>query len=609
MEHHDRAARGRSIEIDERGSAPSPTIDDDQRLRVFLGVMHEFANASSDYEVLLETVARRCSEVLRCDCVISLLSDDGRTLDQVAHKSLDDEVGDTFETLSKKVSLRRDDPHPAWTAVDSGRPEILVIHDARLRARFPDPVDLGTARALGLHSGAVVPLKVRGTAIGTLSLVRSRSNARAFDESDLALAVGFADHAALAIANARLLRDAKRELRERRTAEAALRSVEEQLRQSQKMDAIGQLAGGVAHDFNNLLSVILGYSAFVLENVEASESLKHDVREIHSAAQRATQLTRQLLSLSRQSATERRVVVFDEVVRPMDTMIRRVVGEEIRIITRLACHATRVKVDPSHVEQVLTNLVVNARDAMPDGGQLTIETARVVLDDAFAAAHLGVVTGPHVRLLVRDSGIGMDDATRARIFEPFFTTKEVGKGTGLGLSTVFGLVRKNGGTIQLESVPGAGTTFEIYFRTTDAEPTPARSIATNPGLHGTETILLVEDEAKVRSMTRTVLQRHGYHVLEACDGLDALRVSEEHTGAIDLLVTDIVMPSVGGPALVPLLRELRPGIPVIFVSGYAPDGPHSKFDAPLDGPLISKPFPPETLLHAIRDALADAPAR
>jgi PAS domain S-box-containing protein len=385
------------------------------------------------------------------------------------------------------------------------------------------------------------------------------------------------------------------------------RALEEQLRQSQKMEAVGRLAGGIAHDFNNLLTVIKGYSDLLLEEFKPADPLRGEVDEIRKAADRAASLTRQLLAFSRQQVLAPKVLDLNSVVANMDRLLRRLLGADIDLQTTLARDLGRVKADPGQIEQVIMNLAVNARDAMPNGGKLTIETANVLLDESYAREHIGAQAGSYIMIAVSDNGTGMSESVRQRIFEPFFTTKEVGKGTGLGLSTVYGIVKQSGGYTWVYSELGVGTTFKVYLPRVDA---PADSTATRLSLPssyaGTETVLLVEDEDGVRALVRQVLVRHGYMVLEARHGGEALLHCERHKGTIHLLVSDVVLEQMSGPELAKRLLVLRPELKVLFVSGYTDDAIIHQGVLTSDTAFLQKPFTTEALAKKIREVLDNA---
>jgi PAS domain S-box-containing protein len=395
------------------------------------------------------------------------------------------------------------------------------------------------------------------------------------------------------------------DITDQRAAEEALRRSEEQLRHAQKMEAVGQLAGGIAHDFNNLLTGILSYSELILQELREGDPLRADVEQIRHAGQRAAALTRQLLAFSRRQLLQPRVLSLNAVVSELDTMLRRLVGSDVSLETELEPGLWYVLADPGQLEQVLVNLIVNARDAMPQGGRVTITTANLQLHAAADTLGNGVRPGAFVSLSVHDTGVGMDVPTQARIFDPFFTTKEPGKGTGLGLSTVYGIVEQSGGHLAVESAPGQGATFAIFLPR--HEPAPghtAHGQPERPGLPtGTESLLLVEDEAAVRSSARRLLERHGYSVVEARHGRDALRIVEEGDHPIDLVITDLVMPEMGGRELVERLRARQPSIKVLFMSGYSERAALSNGVMPPDTGFVEKPFTVEQLIRRTREML------
>jgi PAS domain S-box-containing protein len=396
-----------------------------------------------------------------------------------------------------------------------------------------------------------------------------------------------------------------RDITERKRAEKEMAALQEQLTQSQKMEAVGRLAGGIAHDFNNLLTVIKGYTQLSLLDLKENNPLWENIQEIQKATERAANLTRQLLAFSRRQILDPKVLDLNSLLRDTEKMLRRMIGEDIELVTRLSEGLGKVKIDPGQIEQVVLNLAVNARDAMPSGGKLTIETANAQSDEGYALTHLGLTPGHYVRLSVSDTGVGMSREVQEKAFDPFFTTKEKGKGTGLGLSTVHGIVTQSGGKIWVYSDPGHGTTFKIYFPTIEGElDTLDGRNEPDSSPRGSETVLLVEDESSVRDLANRLLKQQGYRVLEAANGEEALRLAQETVGErIHLLLTDVVLPQMSGKELADQLKTFRPDLKVLYTSGY------TDFAVVHHGVLnsgthfLQKPFSLKTLSQKVREAL------
>ena len=690
-----------------RGDLPA-----DGRLRGLSDSMRAFAEATIDYQRLLDTVVLRLANLVGDGCILALLSEDERTLHTGAVY-----FEDARAMASAQVILANGPISVASSVLSqrllANRGGVLIPQvDVEAMLANLSPENGPAVATIGISSLLALPLEIRGRLIGFIALLRLGSG-KAFDAADEGVARSLSEHAALAISNAQLLESQKREIDQRKQAEqrarrfealiqhsgdfiamaslegcvlfindagkrllgippdtdlsqlplhsfhtdegmsrAALirrdghyegpgqlrhavtgelidtqvssflvpdaegrpfafatlqhdmrevKRLEAHVRQTQRLEALGRLAGGIAHDFNNVLSVILSYSTILLGELQPGTTASEDVQEIHTAGERAARLTRQLLAFSRRQVLEPRIVDLNEVVTGMDKMTRRLLGEDIVLKTELSPTLGRVKVDVGQVEQVILNLALNARDAMPHGGVLTITTR-----NAHAVVKVGA-TEPcaAVVLAVADTGTGMDEATQQRAFEPFFTTKAQGKGTGLGLATVFGVVEQSGGRISVSSEPGRGATFVIHLPRCD-EALPAPRVSARPAqmnARESATILLVEDEAQVRKLIRSILTTAGYRVLDASGPLDALRQSEQFTEEIQLLVTDVVMPTMNGHELAALLKRSRRHTKVLFLSGYTEDAiaEHVALDSNIA--LLQKPVTPDALLERVRQVL------
>jgi two-component system, cell cycle sensor histidine kinase and response regulator CckA len=677
-----------------------------ERLQVLSDASRRFADEESDPERLFDVIVRTIGESVECTCSLYLISEDGAQISASYFHAKDPVVAAATRDLA---SIRRLDDHPiVKRVVETGEPILMAEVDLeRMRAQT-SPESFAFIRDTRMRTAVVVPLRVRGRSIGMLGCARHGDDAPSFAESDVSFVLGLADHAALAIANARAQDEIRASEARYRTMfdnsplpkwmydvetlrflevnEAAIRSygysrdeflamtikdirpaediplvlasvagdratnkfgvwrhqkkdgsmilvevtthtfavdgracrlaiardvtettrLEEQLRQAQKMDAVGRLAGGVAHDFNNVLSVILSYAELMLGATKPGDPIRDDIVEIRKAGRRAADLTLQLLMFSRHQVIEPKVLDLNDLLANVEKMLQRLVGEDVELVSIRGPALGRVRANPASIEQVIMNLVVNARDAMPTGGNLLIETANVTLDEAYAAEHLGARPGPHVMLAVTDTGTGMDRTTQTRIFEPFFTTKEQGKGTGLGLSTVFGIVQQSGGSIWVYSEPGKGSTFKFYLPRVDAALDAVRADVAPATLRGRETILLVEDDEQVRVVARGILRKHGYNVIDASMAGEALLICEKHPGTIHLLVTDVVMPKMSGPELAKRLGATRPSMRVLCMSGYTDDSivRHGVLDSGIE--YLQKPITPETLTRKVREVLDGA---
>jgi CheY-like chemotaxis protein len=373
--------------------------------------------------------------------------------------------------------------------------------------------------------------------------------------------------------------------------------------QAQKMEAVGQLAGGLAHDFNNLLGVILGYCELLADREDLAEPARLMIGNISTAGLSAKTLTQDLLAFSRRKVLQPVVMDLNVAVDHIHPMLERLIGDDIQIDNALSDDLGTITADPNHIEQVLMNLAINARDAMPKGGRITFETSNVEIDEAYAQQHIPMNPGRYVMLSVRDTGTGMDLKTQAQIFDPFFTTKDFGKGTGLGLSTVFGIVKQSGGTIGVYSEPGKGTAFKIHFPRCDDAPVVAKPVTKQPLRGGTETILLVDDAAPLRMLTKLILEQCGYTVLDSGEPADALRIAADHQGRLPLMITDVVMPGFTGLVLAERLTLLRPETKVLFTSGYANDVTAKQEISGTTSAFLEKPFTRDDLVRCVRELL------
>ena len=566
-------------------SAPEPprlSLSHRERLERLLETSRELSKIQP-LESLLTKIAEACGHLLDSDSVgIRIREEDDLVLAGA--------YGDALEAMPTP-RLKMGESLSGTVAV-TGEP--LLISDASQDARMT-LVHREAYRRGGYKAFLAAPLMLGPQVLGVLS-VRTRRT-QGFSLEDLSLAMAFAGQAAIALENSRLYQETQRAYEE-------LSATQEQLTQARKMEAVGRLAGGIAHDFNNLLTVMIGRSQLLLRRLGEQDPVRTDIELMEQTADRAAELTRQLLAFSRKQVLQPALLDLNTVVANMADMLGRVIGEDIALVTAFDPGLGMVKADPSQIEQIVVNLVANARDAMTGGGRLTLETANAELDASYVRHHIDVAPGSYVMLAVSDTGIGMTPETQARIFEPFFTTKGPGLGTGLGLATVYGIVKQSDGHIWVYSEPGHGTTLKIYLPR--AEGTIATSVA-RPVLpepaRGHETVLLVEDELAVRKLAHDVLRAQGYTVLEARDGRHALEISELRFGAIDLLVTDVVMPGIGGRELATRLAELRPAMPVIYMSGYTDTAivHHGVLDPGTT--FLQKPFTPDALARKVRQVL------
>jgi len=448
-----------------------------------------------------------------------------------------------------------------------------------------------------------VPVVTRGRLVGVINMQNLKPHRYTARQIGLISMIGAL--AGAEIEMARLEGESAQDLTARKKAEDERKILENQLHQSQKMEAVGRLSAGVAHDFNNLLGVIIGYSEDLEDRLDKNSPLRKHAEQIKKAGQRAAALTRQLLAFSRQQVLEPKILSLNHIIEDLRKMLPRLLGADIETQTTLDPALAAIKADPGQIEQVIINLAVNARDAMPDGGKLAIETRNLQIEDGHLSKHPTVPQGNYAVITVSDTGTGMDAQVQAHIFEPFFTTKEQGKGTGLGLATVYGVVKQSGGYIWVDSAPGLGTTFTIYLpRADESARRSADDVSMAALKRGSETILLVEDEDDLRTLTGTLLEQGGYTVLEANSGSPAVEVARQHRGLIHLLLTDVVMPGMNGRAAAKILAEIRPKMRVLYTSGYAQFSQSGAVEA-MDN-FLPKPFTRESLLRKVDDVLHTA---
>jgi len=475
----------------------------------------------------------------------------------------------------------------AGTAIKSQKVSITHDYKKSLEGRYHHFIDPKGNQQVA-DSALAAPMTIMGRTLGVVEIQSYESDAYK-DEHATAMRMA-ANLGANAVENVRLL--------------AREHEREEQLRQSQKLESIGQLAGGIAHDFNNLLTVISGYSELSLRKLGPDDPVHRNILEIKKAGDRAARLTHQLLAFSRKQVLQPKVLDLNDAISDANKMLGRLIGADIEVGLFLKPGLWKVKADPGQIDQVLVNLVVNARDAMPHGGKLSIRTSNVEMDPEVVREYVSVQSGRHVLLMVSDTGVGMDEPTQQRVFDPFFTTKEVGKGTGLGLSTVYGIIKQSGGYIAVESAVGKGTIFKVYLPSVEEDSPDEELLEKLDELEkGVETVLLVEDEDMVRQLLHNILEREGYEVLVASNGQDALDISGQHEGLIHLVVTDVVMPGMSGPQLVEHLSGTRPVEKVLYMSGYTDNAIVHRATQNANVSFIQKPFSPDVVLRKIREVL------
>jgi len=563
-------------DITERKKMEEALRKSEQKLRVHNEISNVFLKGS--HEDMYSEVLKKISEVTESRFGIFGYIDENENW---VCPSLTSDVWDQCQISDKDVIF----PKEKWAGI-WGR---AMLEKKTLWSNEPLKVPEGH---VSITCAMAVPVLYAGQLIGNIALANKETP---YHEADVALVEAIANHIA-PILSLRLQREKEQREKEK---------MQEQLMQAQKMESIGTLAGGVAHDFNNILTTIIGNASLALMDVIKDESLRKEIEEIKIAGERAAALTRQLLAFSRKQIIQPEILNFNELLAGIEKMLGRLIGEDVEILMIPGPELWQVEADPGQMEQVIMNLAVNARDAMPSGGKLTIKTANTNLDEIYFREHgVDAQPGPYVMLAVSDTGSGMDKEAQEHIFEPFYTTKEKGKGTGLGLSTVYGIVKQNNGFIWVYSEPGQGTIFKTYLpKAVEDAVLDEIEITTTADLSGSDTVLIVEDDDSLRKLAHKALQQKGYKVLEAENGEDALRVSEEHEDPIDLLITDVVMPKMDGKETAERLQPLYPQMKVIYMSGYTDNAivHHGVLAPGLN--FIEKPFSPEGLARKVREVL------